>query len=227
MASHFNKARVHTGGFTLLEVLVAMTLFSVTLIAIFSGLFTTTRSWQASEKQIEINEDKRLVITFIKRQLAQLVPLSKNDEKGTHLLFKGGSDFIEYVAPLPAHRGGAGLFLSGLRVEDDLSFHYQPVTNEIELQQTDEDKIQTQVLIEGIESIEFAYFGKANKNDLADWYDEWDKRQELPELIRIRLLLDNGERYCPDIIVPVRSSIVKGQNQFLVRSSAARSGVRE
>ncbi len=34
-------------GFTLVEILVAMTLFSITLIMIFSGLHSASRNWDA------------------------------------------------------------------------------------------------------------------------------------------------------------------------------------
>ena len=62
-------------GFTLVEILIAMTLFSFTLVLIFSALYSTSRTWQISNRQIDTNDEQRLELAFILKQISKAIPL--------------------------------------------------------------------------------------------------------------------------------------------------------
>jgi len=185
-------------GFTLVEILIALTLFSVILVLVFSALHTSNLTWQASERQIEANEDQRLVIAFIKRQLSQVVPLLQLDGKENNLVFKGEEDQIQFVSALPAHRGGGGLYLLSLQADKDLTLHYQMVTSDIALAtETDDEKIKSQILIADIDDLEFRYYGREKINDTPAWHHQWQNQKRLPELISLRITNSvRGTSYC-------------------------------
>ena len=58
-------------GFTLLEVLVALTLFSLIAMMAYSGLRTGGRTWDANQDRILISEDIRIVQGFLRRYLGE------------------------------------------------------------------------------------------------------------------------------------------------------------
>ena len=99
---HSTLSPVADEGFTLLEVLVALTLFSFILIMLYGSLYSTGRSWQASEVQAQGNDDKRLILSFIRRQIEQVAPVLQVDEKENRLLFKGDQAALQFVSNLPA-----------------------------------------------------------------------------------------------------------------------------
>jgi len=62
-------------GFTLIEVLIAMTLLSIMVVLLFSSLRTCAQSWEQGEKKItEVNE-VAVVHNFFQRHLSSAIPL--------------------------------------------------------------------------------------------------------------------------------------------------------
>jgi general secretion pathway protein J len=217
---------VHGAGFTLVEILIALTLFSVILVLVFSALHTSNLSWLASEQQVKKNEEQRLVLTFIKRQLSQVVPLLQLDGKKNNLLFKGEQDSIQFVSALPAHRGGGGLYLLTLRADEDLTLYYQIVTTDIELEtELDDEKIKSQLLIADIEEIELSYFGSEKVDDTPSWRDQWEDQKRLPDLIRMRILAKDPFDFWPEVLVPVRTQVSRGQAQFTLQNKKGPSRI--
>ena len=97
-------------GFTLLELLIAMTLMSVVLIMLYSGLRLGIRSWDRGEQQAQSANETRLVQDFIRRQLRQSMTLFRHDqsEGQTVLLFTGEPDNVTVVTPMLTHLGMGG-----------------------------------------------------------------------------------------------------------------------
>ena len=209
----------HDSGFTLIEILIALTLFSVTLILIFSGLNTTSRSWLASERQIEKNEIQRLVIAFVKRQLGQTVPLIQLDGKKNNLLFKGTQHSLQFVSALPAHRGGGGLYLLNLEVDMGLNLQYQMMSSDVGITSAfSGDNIHSQSLIPNIDTITFSYFGSEQQDEIPSWHKQWENKNRLPDIISMRLTSTDLTTYWPEIRVPVRTQTSRGQAQLTINN---------
>jgi len=205
----------HSLGYTLIEILIALTLFSVILMLVFSALHTSSKSWIASEQQIAANEDKRLILTFIKRQLSQVVPLLQINGKKNNVVFKGEQDSLRFVSALPAHRGGGGLYLLTLRADEDLTLYYQIVTTNIDLAtDLDNEKIKSQVLIADIDKIEFSYFGSEDTDDTPTWYEQWENQKQLPDLISLRIRSKDSSEFWPEVLIPIRTQVSRGLPQF-------------
>ena len=99
--------------FTLVEVLLAVTLFSVITTLLYGGLYAAGRQWRATDERLAINEAQRLADNVIRRYVSQTVPLFMATEEQSRLYFKGEPDTLEFVAQLPAHQGAAGLHFLG------------------------------------------------------------------------------------------------------------------
>ncbi|MCH7696441.1 MAG: prepilin-type N-terminal cleavage/methylation domain-containing protein [Proteobacteria bacterium] len=207
-------------GFTLVEILIAMTLFSFTLVLIFSALYSTSRTWQISNRQIDTNDEQRLELAFIRKQISQAIPLNLIDGKENQLLFKGETDAIHFTSSLPAHRGGGGLYflsllMSGNNAHQDLTLHYQPVRPDSDLfNNPDSEEVQTMSLIKNIEDVEFFYYGNQANDDEPRWYSQWDIKDKLPELVKVQITSVDNKQYWPALVIPVYSQAQKGQPQL-------------
>jgi general secretion pathway protein J len=74
IAHHFPGSR-YAMGFTLIEVLIAMTLLSIMVVLLFSSLRTCAQSWEQGENKItEVNE-VAVVHNFFQRHLSSAIPL--------------------------------------------------------------------------------------------------------------------------------------------------------
>jgi len=212
-------------GFTLVEVLIALTLFSFILILLFSSLYSASRSWQAGAQLVDGNDDLRLVTSFIRKHLTQTVPLIYVDKKNNPILFKGETDAIHFVSRLPSHRGGGGLHLLSFMItrqdlRKDLTLKYQPVNPDIDFfNNLDSDDIKTLTLIENIEDIELSYYGGEAKGEDPSWNDEWENKKRLPDLVRIQITKADSGQYWPELLISISAQTARGQPQLSLTPS--------
>ena len=72
-------------GFTLIEVLIAMTLLGVMVVLLFSSLRIAAESWEAGEtKTAQVNQ-KAVVYQFFKRHLSSIRPLPMLENEAVDL----------------------------------------------------------------------------------------------------------------------------------------------
>ena len=202
--------RTRQRGFTLLELLVAITLLGVLMAALLGALRLGARVWETGEARLDASTRLQVVQEFLRQQLGQTVPLTEiTDEPGASpaMLFVGTSEGLRFVSLLPAHLGGgARLMELALRPHArggeprDLVLRMRP------LQLTDDGpgpgETEERVLIEAIESLEVAYFGAERDGAAPTWWQEWQEQRTLPALVRMRVGFPQGDRRrWPELIV--------------------------
>ena len=89
------------GGFTLLEVLVAVTVMGLILTAAFGALRLGSRSWEAGITRATETEERRSVASVLQRQFAQALPLTwPENDRDKRLAFDGGGRQGRFIARL-------------------------------------------------------------------------------------------------------------------------------
>lgn len=203
-------------GFTLLELLIAMTLVSFILVLLFAGLRLATRSWDAGEQRIVDTGERALITNFLRGALEQIYPLRWRVDGQEVLAFEGAQQALAFVGRLPARQGSSGNHLLSLALVDgeggrDLVLRWQlpsPQASDFSALEGAESK----VLVRQVGELSFAYFGA--ESDLAepDWVDRWSSATRLPKLIRVRLAGRDGAAW-PDLVV----ALARAQAQFCLR----------
>ncbi|MGZ4958411.1 MAG: prepilin-type N-terminal cleavage/methylation domain-containing protein [Methylomonas sp.] len=204
-------------GFTLIEMLIAMTLLSVMVVLLFSSLNIAAESWNAGEgKIIEVNK-KAVVYQFFKRHLTTIRPAlaeakqdnagapvagnemvdTNNGMGGAQLLFRGQHQAMRFVGALPAASAR-----KGLQVFEIAAGRAEPSTIMVTLspyQKTEPGESKPEVLLEHVKDFAFSYFGKKDNVSEAVWQDEWTSFDHLPQLIKVGIALEDGS-YWPDMV---------------------------
>lgn len=192
------------GGFTLLEMLIAMTLLGFILALLFGGLRLGSRSWDAGEARSTNSTHLALVQGFLRRELSQVHPFRWKKKVDTELAFEGESAKLRFVAPVSARLGPGGLYLISLELVTDKEGSQLVMKRVIpEPDSTDFsalDSAENVVLAEHVESISFAYFGVETKEAEPQWADKWDSPKFLPYMIRMKVKFSNGRDW-PDLVV--------------------------
>lgn len=207
-------------GFTLVEVLIGLALLGLLMTMLYSGLYTSSRSWEAGDRQARNNDDQRQVLSFIRRQISQAVPVSRIDDGDSHILFRGERDTMYYVARLPAHRGGTDLYLAALAVSRNdgnhrtLVLRYEPLTSNTEFPDFGE-AAKSRTLIDRLDTIELAYFGSEKPEEEPRWHHDWEFEDRLPTLIRLTLAVDN-ENTWPELLLRLPAKVERGQPQMIL-----------
>ena len=210
-------------GFTLIEVLLAVSLLSLILLLLFSALFSANRSWAATERRIAQNDELRLVAEFIQRQLTAQAPLFWAGQDDTSLLFSGAQDELYFTAGLPAHRGGGGVQALTLKVsraggERQLALYFQPVS--AARRPFDNHGAERVVLLANTARIELAYYGREEIEGQSTWRDEWRHAELLPELIGLTVYPATGRPW-PQMIIPLYARPARGRAHNVLAGAAA------
>lgn len=196
-------------GFTLLELLIALSLLGLMLVLLFGGLRLGVRSWDAAQGTLDTMGTVRAVEGFLRREFSQIHPYRfKGPDAQPVLAFLGERERVRFVAPLPERIGGGGLRLMSIALERDaqgqrIVWREQP----LDAAQPDFSALANapgQVLISrelaGVEDLGLSYFGRPGDAPAPFWSDRWDDPVQLPQLIRVQVRLRSGEPW-PDFVV--------------------------
>jgi general secretion pathway protein J len=192
-------------GFTLVELLVGLTLMTLISILLFGGLRFGVRAWEAAGQRTEGSTRIELIQTLLRRQIAQARPTSIAPLKPV-AAFTGQPDGVTFIAS-PVRQD---------EVNDDLVF----VLNKVDANKRSHLDLTWRPLrppsaiaspagaetaarlIEDVAAVEIAYYGAPDGNGLPGWSDEWSGGHSLPSLVRLRVTFPQGDtRRWPDLII--------------------------
>jgi len=165
-------------GFTLLEMLLSMTLLSLLLVALFGGLRFMGRGSDRVEAVIEESQQLDLVRDVLTRQTANLYPLSAANK----LLFTGLPNRLAFpILRLPG-QGPAGLTLAVFDITNEAGFskliyREYPFVPGAVVAVADSPTRSSQLLAFKA-PMSFRY-----RNRSGAWQEQWSDAANLPSLI--------------------------------------------
>ncbi len=202
-----NRAR----GFTLVELLIALSLFALMSAVLFGSLRLAGRTWDAGEAKAEANSGMRLAGDYLRTQLSAQHPQRMRRITEFPLLFSGKGDELRFAAPLPGRVGvggmwyyrlalveGAGKGKSALvleRMVPDVNATTMPEFNSAD----------RSVLADDVASLKIGYFGRdrgASLEMAPTWRDRWEDTQQLPLLLRVEVAPRVGPAWPLLVVAP-------------------------
>ena len=186
-------------GFTLIEVVVAMTLLGIMMVLLYSGLTFAMRSWDAAERVGTRATDQRIGTNFLRRELGETFPMRWKEPTMLQFAFEGKAHTLRFVSSRPAGIQAGGLSLVGLAVEDDGERHRSllmrramPDDEAKDFGPLERSEQKPTVLVSGVRDVAFSYFGAQNDFTDPDWVDEWPYPSRMPMMVRLRVTLADG-----------------------------------
>jgi general secretion pathway protein J len=196
-------------GFTLVELLVAITLFALLSVMLFGGLRFGMQATEAGTARMDWTAEIAAATGFLRSQLADAQPLEKDEGGGRKsVAFEGERDSLEFVVLPPAFLAQGGWHTLHLGVEredgrDLLVVRWRVVRPD---QETDAvSPPEASVLLGNVRTVEFAYFGTLVDGDQPEWHAQWRGANTLPQLVRFSVSFADG-RQAPDLIVALRAA---------------------
>ncbi len=194
-------------GFTLVELLVAMTLLAFLSIALFGGLRFGARSWEAV---VDSSTERDHIVStqnFLRDRLGQLTlpgPAGPRrlDDDGR---LEGGPERLEFTAPWLSALSLGGLYRFTLWHEDTgkgrLMLRWQPAEADPDALDELGDLAGERVLLDGIAGFALSYYGAADEETELEWLDQWESPGAPPRLVRIDLAFADARLVWPDFVV--------------------------
>lgn len=210
-------------GFTLVELMIAIAILGLTLVAAYGGLRSGTKAWTVGEERAARNEQLRVLQSFLRRQLSQIVPLVWSSAGKQSLWFRGDPAAMVFAAQVPSRSLNEGLTLMRLTQRENENGHQLTIgcirahpDNIVKVFVTrgpDQCK-RVAVLLDKVANLEFAYWGKRNQRSNPQWQTKWRSKSKLPTAIRMRITPANASRAWPEIIVPLHVTAQPGERQL-------------
>ncbi len=193
----------HGRGFTLIEVVIALTLVAVILTGLVSALVSFGKTSTRIEERSLTSDDVRLVYAFLEQSLGAAAPRVRVRPEDSVPVgwFEGSGTELEWLGLMPARHGVGGLYHLRLGVERGadrgrrLVLYYLPYAGDDP--PPDWGLAVSHLLLEGVTGFDLAYRGA----DEDEWRAEWRDTEVLPARVKVGLAV-RGQTW-PELIVPV------------------------
>jgi general secretion pathway protein J len=201
-----DRRRAGEAGFTLVEMIVALALFSLLSVLLFNNVGFGVRAWRSGSARSDELQRSVVAQQLLRRLLGNSYPMIVADNAPQPRVdFDGTRDTVEFLSDAPIVSGDAGrfrfkLFVNRTRERTDLVMTAAP-----ELAGTEDASATRTVVVSDLDHVELAYFGAPAPGTSAQWNDSWQKQSDMPSLLRLRVSFPaNDPRTWPDLLIAPR-----------------------
>lgn len=183
-------------GFTLLEILVVLSLLAVLLVLLSGALLGANRAVSKAQRYTVSLDEMRAAQQFLRTAISEALPLDvTEDDSQADGFFVGTSERLQFVATLPGVLGGGIQRFTLQRGAEDL----QVAFSRLEAQAT-VSRDEPQVLLTNLAALQFSYRGVSPLGQPTGWIDQWPWPRRLPSAVRIAARVDGPVPWVTQVI---------------------------
>jgi general secretion pathway protein J len=177
-------------GFTLLELLVALSLLAMMVVTLVGGLRLGTRAWESGRVSASMDEAEtagRAVASLIERSF----PASVRRVNGAPVMaFDGRPESCRFVALSEGEAQWGGITTTEIGAEGEGRRQALNAWTRVfrdEDFDSDRDAMRATKLIDNLAYLRLSYFGATDPSQQPQWRDEWREFRVLPRLVSVRI----------------------------------------
>jgi prepilin-type N-terminal cleavage/methylation domain-containing protein len=209
-------------GFTLLEMLVAVTLVAMMAVGLWAVFRISIRSWSRGTEFIDRNQRHRSILDLVRKQIASAYPLfTKIDlqqNEPSYLIFSGAENSLRFVSLNSLRfQESPGLTLVSYEVARDSSGNYALVEKEARytgqtLDQETTLNLSTATPIFGnLLSCTFEYFDPGDNDNSSEWVREWEGKDQRQLPVAVSITMESrdpqGNSLNRHMVVPIQAQV--------------------
>jgi general secretion pathway protein J len=195
-----------SAGFTLLELVISLTIIAVIAVMVQNGFRLSVGAWEKGESAIEDQQRYRVALDLIQRQVSSALPVFSSKEPGTDpdVGFKGDEALLEFSSGMTLIPGDpSGVVQVKYRVETleegkNLWFTERDLVDQLRESSQDEPEDEDwHILLSGIHDFTFQYLPpippENAPDELSYWKSSWGELEEekgLPLALQVRFQAD-------------------------------------
>jgi prepilin-type N-terminal cleavage/methylation domain-containing protein len=176
--------RSHADGFTLIEVMISLTIMAAVTALAYTGLSIGINSWERGTRQVNALDERSTVERLLSRQLALADPSetrAKIEDKPV-VLFRGTSNRIDFVSNYSLADGSCDFRKIGY-LFDGRTFRYEEKSLFGYVLSKDE-QIQGRA-VATLREMRFRFLKKGK--DANSWQGDWNYGEGLPAAVEIAI----------------------------------------
>jgi general secretion pathway protein J len=192
-------------GFTMIEVLVALSIIGLIATLLLSVLDMQGRSEVNLRKHTSGDDSVVTAQTALRGRLEAMRLVPDLRGTGNTLTMRGELQQIDFEAPIFASEGPHGLHRFRLVLGRDralmlYSINIRSSANSLEFSRS----WNGLRLLDNVEQFEITYFGPDRRSGRDVWQERWEYQSALPKLVRVRLSFAAGDtRFWPVLMVRI------------------------
>lgn len=195
-------------GFTLLEILVVLSLLSMLLVLVGGALLGANRAVAKAQRFTASLDEMRAAQQFLRTAISEALPLDvTEDDSQTEGFFVGTPERLQFVATLPGVLGGGIQRFTLQRREQALQVTFSQLESH-----TNVARSEPQVLLKNVGDLHFSYRGVSPLGQATGWMGEWPWPRRLPSAVRIAAALDGPVPWVTQVIA-LRLNLASGAQE--------------
>jgi general secretion pathway protein J len=172
-------------GFTLLELIISITLVAIIVLIVAGAASLGYRSFSSGERKLNLVERLRSTLTIVDAQIQSGVPLTLEDGGVKQYYFVGEQNALKFSTNYSIWGGQRGYVIVAYRVEADERGKKTLFASEYKVGM--ENQRETK-LLEGFDDIAFDYFKEDATEEVGEWVSQWADEEMMPSRIRLNLV---------------------------------------
>ena len=183
-------------GFTLLEIMIVLSLLGVLLTLVGGALLGANRAVLKAQRYTTSLDEMRAAQQFLRTAISEALPLdASEDDRQSAGFFLGEPDRLQFVATLPGVLGGGIQRFTLQRVGHQLQVAFSQLES-----RPDASRAEPQVLLKHLEHMQFSYRGLSPLGQPTGWIDTWPWPKRLPSAVRITASVDGPVPWTTEVI---------------------------
>ena len=194
-------------GFTLVEVVLALSIAAAILAIVFGGLRVALAAWSKGEARAARLDHARGVIVLLERALDGAFPyrFGTPEQPEPHVLFDGRPDRVTFATLAPPFPGAVPIAFTAVSLSSEeagLTLRQQVLPSLLVL-----DRLAPVLVDRETAAVRFRYLGQ----EPGAWQEAWDMSREetIPRAVEITLVGRDGARGAAAqvLTVPIRAAM--------------------
>jgi general secretion pathway protein J len=180
----FQISNSRRDGFTLIEVIISITILSLITVIIGSAFRLGIQAWERGEKETGEAQRLRVLSSLLSQQLKSLYPykIKIKDKDEEVVAFKGEPDSITFVTTLTDQSYG-GLKWVQYIFREGVLLYKEGLLPDKKFEEHIKDKNREEIVDNNLDNFQFSYLAP----DDDEWAESWDDAEDVPGSVRINL----------------------------------------
>lgn len=233
LSTHKQRKRSEQG-FTLLEMVIAVTLVAMMAVAIWAVFRISVASWARGTQSVDTNQRHRSILDLVKKQMASMygliapVELRAGGAVALYPIFAGTETSMQFISLSSLRfQANPGLTMVSYDVVHDQNGDYLLAEREAQYlgmgpsrESIFDRKEQPVVTIfENLTSFRFEYFDPGTNERPSQWVTEWNAREvgRLPAAISMTMICrdSSGGTFGRHMVVPIMAKPYDPRTLFI------------
>jgi len=231
-------------GFTLVEMMVAVTLVALMALALWGVLRISITSWKRGTDAIDANQRHRTLLDLVQKQMASIYPLVPplDLQMGTGItpVFSGSASGMQFISLCALRfRDNPGLTMVSYEVVSGSDGSHSLVERETRYLGGDPSlqaeyqpaEVPATVIFDRLDGLEFEYYDPGTPDVPPQWVKEWSAADlgRMPTWISMTIVSRDagGAQQARRIVIPIPAQVDSTQANFMDPFSDPRRRIRE